>query len=533
MKYYQCVRITLRAAVLLLCLSSTVSFAQQTARSFNLAGDKIKGYLEYLPSGYANSNKKYPILIFFHGSGERGLGTPSDLNKVKKHGPPKKIEEGHPMEFMVNGVKEQLIVISPQLNDGSWYPPTVDVFVDYIIDRYKVDRDRVYLTGLSLGAEICWSYPSWKQDQSYASQIAAIAPIANTLNFNTDRYDVCNIARKNVKVWSIHGGDDNVSDGLNDTRKWVNGANACSSSKVKFTIYPGLGHTTSWQRAYRTDNSAEDPNVYEWLLQQRRGNTSTPENIWLEGECAESRGSFWNVADHGGASGKKVLRAAVAYNGAPERNVSVNDSRRQATFSFNVGRAGTYYFFARTTQPFVEDGSTFIYRIDNGPWVVWRTGQSGSLDWVKIPNTPSSLTAGRHTLTFVNHRKVSLLDKILISSSNIRPTGIGADANNCSGSANARIAKVEDQKTNATLLIDENIEVYPNPADHKVNVRFTEKALSTGRLSLTDLSGKIIRQWAIPLTGEEHELHIDTHSIPTGLYLLQGGQAPIKIIVEH
>src|SRR6187399_1822950 len=73
-----------------------------------------RGYLEYLPAGYANSTEQYPAIIFLHGSGERGLGTPADLAKVTANGPPKHIKNGHTMCFTANGKTECFIVLSPQ-----------------------------------------------------------------------------------------------------------------------------------------------------------------------------------------------------------------------------------------------------------------------------------------------------------------------------------------------------------------------------------------------------------------------------------
>ena len=52
------------------------------------------GYYEYLPVNFnPKSGVKYPVILFYHGMGERGNGN-SDLNKVLVHGPPKLIEKG-------------------------------------------------------------------------------------------------------------------------------------------------------------------------------------------------------------------------------------------------------------------------------------------------------------------------------------------------------------------------------------------------------------------------------------------------------
>ena len=63
-------------------------------------------YLLYLPKGYGeNKDQKWPLMLFLHGAGERG----NDINKVKVHGPPKLIEQGKDLPF---------IVVSPQCPVG-------------------------------------------------------------------------------------------------------------------------------------------------------------------------------------------------------------------------------------------------------------------------------------------------------------------------------------------------------------------------------------------------------------------------------
>ncbi len=79
-------------------------------------------YLIYLPSNY-DSRESWPLLLFLHGSGERG----DNLELVKKHGPPKLIQEGKEFPF---------IVVSPQCPEGQrWQPITLSVLVDEIVEK--------------------------------------------------------------------------------------------------------------------------------------------------------------------------------------------------------------------------------------------------------------------------------------------------------------------------------------------------------------------------------------------------------------
>lgn len=121
----------------LLFMSWTATLrAQQTAEKFI---EETHYYL-YLPGQYhQDSQAKFPLLIFLHGSGESG----DSLAKVKTHGPPKLIAQGRQFPFLV---------VSPQapLQRG-WQSETLNSMLEELKTKYRIDPDRVYLTGLSRG----------------------------------------------------------------------------------------------------------------------------------------------------------------------------------------------------------------------------------------------------------------------------------------------------------------------------------------------------------------------------------------------
>src|SRR5581483_7526927 len=103
-------------------------------------------YLLYLPDGYQQQDtvKKWPLLLFLHGSGERG----DDLEKVKTHGPPKLIAQGKKFPF---------IVVSPQAPQGQgWSTADLYALLQNCKQKYRVNADRIYLTGLSMGGFGTW-----------------------------------------------------------------------------------------------------------------------------------------------------------------------------------------------------------------------------------------------------------------------------------------------------------------------------------------------------------------------------------------
>jgi predicted peptidase len=139
------------------------------------------GYLLYLPKDYAEKDS-WPLMLFLHGAGERG----DDLQRVKVHGPPKLIAAGKEFPF---------IVVSPQCpKDRSWETLELTALVDEIVEKYKVDPDRIYVTGLSMGG-----FGTWSLAACTPHRFAALVPICG----GGEPQAAKRIAH--VPVWVFHG----------------------------------------------------------------------------------------------------------------------------------------------------------------------------------------------------------------------------------------------------------------------------------------------------------------------------------------
>lgn len=209
----------------------------QSAAELNTTIPVKMKYLLYLPENY-DEKEKWPLVLFLHGAGERG----DDLDLVTVHGPPKLVKNGKQFPF---------IVVSPQCpKEQLWQPVELTALLDDIEKKYKVDKDRIYVTGLSMGGFGTWSLAAYTP-----YRFAALVPICG----GGEKFWVKKI--KHVPIWVFHGGKDTAvplerSQTLVDVLKK-------EKSDVKFTIYPEAGHD-SWTETYN------NPDVYEWLLQQVR-----------------------------------------------------------------------------------------------------------------------------------------------------------------------------------------------------------------------------------------------------------------------
>ncbi|MFA0960565.1 Ig-like domain-containing protein [Roseivirga sp. BDSF3-8] len=253
-----------RVLVMLMALLITGTAAiAQTHTPIPKQGNRL-GYWEFLPEGYHGSGKKYPLMIFLHGLGETGNGSVNALQKILRAGPPKEIHrEGSDMTFTVNGKTHSFLVMSPQIGGGWWAEKDLDVFIDYVVQNYRVDPERIYLTGLSLGGGGTWAYATGAYNKD-DNRFAAIAPVAGFGNAGK----TCNLAKYNVPVWAFHNrGDGTVTYAKG--KAMVDAYNACRpapSPRAKMTVYESNSHD-SWTNAYETDHRVHNPNLYEWLLQ--------------------------------------------------------------------------------------------------------------------------------------------------------------------------------------------------------------------------------------------------------------------------
>lgn len=248
-----------------LLLAPLFALSQQVAKSLTASNGTFIGFYQYTPTDYSsNPTTQYPLIIFLHGIGERGDGQ-TNLPLVLANGIPKNIANGHPMRFFWNGKWETFLVLSPQLSNayGDWQNFYVDEMIKYAKNNLRVDPNRIYLTGLSLGGGGVWKYAS--SSSGNASQLAAIAPVCGTCNM----VSAANIAGAKLPVWAFHAQDDGVV-GVGCTTSSIQAIqNAGNPVQPLMTLYSSGGHWI-WDRAYDTDYNWANPNLYEWLLGQNK-----------------------------------------------------------------------------------------------------------------------------------------------------------------------------------------------------------------------------------------------------------------------
>ena len=199
-------------------------------------------YLSYLPNDYKSDTlRKWPLIIYLHGGSDRG----TDINKLYTSGIPDQIYRGRQFPF---------VILSPQCPEyirwstDNWF----ENFFKKVTARYRIDTNRVYLTGFSLGGS-----GTWYLGAKYPDKFAAIAPISG---FTSHMDFIDNNIDKlvDIPIWAFHGKTDMVVP-FEETERIINMLQG-KNKNLKFTVEPDVGHWIHWLvYPYKE--------LYDWFLE--------------------------------------------------------------------------------------------------------------------------------------------------------------------------------------------------------------------------------------------------------------------------
>lgn len=226
--------------VIFFLLFSIVVIAQSDIKGnmkATIVQKKEIGYALHIPK---DVSVKKPLIVFLHGSGEKG----TDIEKVKIHGPFKYIKT-HELDTYI---------LAPQCPENEyWDDEVLNQLIDKIQHEHDIDSDRIYLTGLSMGA---WG--AWNLVFAHPEKFAALVPIAGFVD-RVPMIENCKI--KDIPTRIFHGLLDEVVVVENSIAIYKK-LKLCNID-IALTIFDDANHD-SWSRVY--DNFE----IYEWMLQQKK-----------------------------------------------------------------------------------------------------------------------------------------------------------------------------------------------------------------------------------------------------------------------
>lgn len=190
-------------------------------------------YLRFEPADFSE-NKKYPLIIHFHGAGSRG-----DNVEILKN---------QSIMQYANDTKDfPFVMFLPQCSANTWFDlfEQLKAFVKTVVALPYVDKNKVFLSGVSMGGYASWQMLMSEPDIFRKAVICCGGGI------------YWNAARIKTSVWAFHGTDDPIVF-FEESEKMVNAVNR-TGGNAKLTEYKGIGHNC-WEKTY------SNPEIYKWLL---------------------------------------------------------------------------------------------------------------------------------------------------------------------------------------------------------------------------------------------------------------------------
>lgn len=326
----------------------------------------------FVPQDY-DPSRSYPIVLFFHGSGETGNNNTSQVgNNINN--------------LLANAKSRDFFIYAPQLYEGgnAWNISVVDNamrMVGNAMDDYNIDPSRLYVTGLSLGGGGTWTATS-----RYSGVVAAGMPIAGTAGAPATNYILNTTSRLvGMPMWVHHARNDGTV-GVGLSRNQINAIRKADGNKpaltfptsgqyfyeengLRYTEYASGGHGI-WSSIYNT------PAVYDWMLAQSKpvqntalhegervlldfGNRQPTYNTGSQAYVPDSHGYLWNST--------AVYQASTLGTALP---FVQTDAGRQTSVLVDVDTP-----FSTHVMNGVVTGSPFDFEIGTDGWITVAMGE--------------------------------------------------------------------------------------------------------------------------------------------------------------
>lgn len=257
--------------LILVCLVTGQNlYAQLLAKDFIDGGAFGTKYVyRYLTPLSFDTKRKYPLVVFLHGAGEKGTNNTAQIDG----------QHAWAKRFTMTAVREQYpaFLIAPQLKDGNHVSSEIIALINSFKTKFNVDTNRIYLTGMSLGG-----LGTWETAQRNPNFFAAIAPICGFLSYkdsamaqpapfgtplSVTQAEAVLKKIKSIPTWAFHS-DDDPTVPVGWTRNIIAAERNLDASPI-YSEYTGYGHF-SWNPAY------EEPKLLDWMFSQSKEGGESP-----------------------------------------------------------------------------------------------------------------------------------------------------------------------------------------------------------------------------------------------------------------
>ncbi|RBL88021.1 hypothetical protein DF182_31285 [Chitinophaga flava] len=251
--------------IIILSLHHSLTFGQRNMQQIEVkitAGGKKNGALIQLPDDYNVSTRRYPIIIFLHGKSKSG----NDLSKLALEGIPFWLDKGVKLEAVnpVDKQKYKFIVVMPQAPSFGLKPKEIMAVLDDLLQTYRIDTSRVYLTGYSAGG---WAaVMAITESPAITKRIAAVVALSPTSldDKNTKQFKL--VANAGVHCWYFAGTKE--PHFLEGVQSYIDSTNRYKPGLTKLTIHQNKH--CCFKDFYDPRYKENGMNIYSWMLQYKR-----------------------------------------------------------------------------------------------------------------------------------------------------------------------------------------------------------------------------------------------------------------------
>lgn len=224
----------------------------------------ILGYYQALPARYEESDEVYPVIIDIHGGGQYGDGS-TELYKILNMGIPKRLSDTtFPPSFTVNDERFSFIVIAPQLREAVANVEMLNL-LNYVKANFRVDTNKIYLVGASLGGRQVANYAGQRSEP-----FAAMVTMGGLPQIGEELAEKCQtMVDADLPIWHFHNRDDEAWP-YSEAEEYIRVFNSLEPKTpplfTTFDLGEGKSRHDSWTKATDPEYKENDKNIYEWML---------------------------------------------------------------------------------------------------------------------------------------------------------------------------------------------------------------------------------------------------------------------------
>lgn len=239
----------------------TQAFYEKNTKAFvytDKNGAKMP-YRLFLPDNY-NPKKEYPIVLVFHGAGSRGNDNLKQLRPWVAGWMDAEVQKEHPSIILMPQCPKKQQWVNVPWKEGSYRFKDIpesdpmqlskEIF-DKVVQEYAVDKNRVYVMGMSMGG-----YGTWNFTMRYPKIVAAAVPICGAGDPSMAK------KIKRIPIWAFHG-DKDPTVPLAGSTEMIEALTRFKKHKARLTIYKDVGHN-SYELAWK------NPALIDWVFSQHK-----------------------------------------------------------------------------------------------------------------------------------------------------------------------------------------------------------------------------------------------------------------------